>query len=328
MRRREVIAGIAGWAAAWPLAVVRAQQQALPLVGFLSSRSREDSAAHTAGFLQGLKAFGYVDGQTARIEYRWADGDYGRLPELARELVALQPALMAAGGGRPSARAVKAATSSIPIVFVTGDPVAEGLVASLARPGGNITGFSIMSGELGGKRLEVIARLVPKAGVAGLLTNPQIPITAAAQTKDVGAAAKELGLRLVVVGASTEPELETGFATLAKAEAKALVVQNDPFFDASRDRLVALAAQWRIPAIFHIREFPADGGLMSYGPSLVDAYRQMGIQAGRILRGANINDLPVMQPTRFELVINVKTARALGLTVPPALLAEADEVIE
>lgn len=319
--------GVLGGTIAWPLAA-RAQQQAVPLIGFLSSRSQEESAAHTAGFLQGLKAFGYIDGQTAKIEYKWASGDYGRLPALAKELVTLQPAILAAGGASPSVRAAKAATSSIPIVCVSGDLVAEGLVASLARPGGNITGFSIMSNELGAKRLELVVRLVSQADAVGLLTDPRIPTTAAAQTQDVGAAAKGLGLRLVVVGASTEPELETSFAALAKAGVKALVVQNDPFFDAHRDRLVALTAQWRIPAIFHIREYPADGGLMSYGPSLVDAYRQMGILAGRILKGANVNDLPVMRPTQFELVINLNTARALGLTVPPALLAEADEVIE
>ena len=327
MRRRDFIAQLSGTAAGWPL-VARAQQQAVPLIGFLSSRSREESAAHTAGFLQGLKAFGYLDGQTARIEYRWASGDYERLPVLARELVALQPAIMAAGGGAPSVRAAKAATSSVPIVFVTGEPVAARLVASLARPGGNITGVGIMSDELGGKRLELLMRMVPNADVVGLLTNPQYPDAAAVQTRDVGAAAKALGPRLVVVGANTEPELDTSFESLAKAGVKALVVQNDPAFDAWRERLIALAAKWRLPTIFHIREFPADGALMSYGASLVDAYRQMGIQAGRILKGANINELPVLRPTRFELVINLKTARALGIAVPPALLAEADEVIE
>jgi putative tryptophan/tyrosine transport system substrate-binding protein len=328
MRRREFVSLFGGAVTGWPIAA-RAQQPAVPLIGFLSSRGREDSAAHTAGFLQGLKAFGYIDGQTARIEYRWATGDYGRLPILAKELVALQPAIMAVGGGAPPIRAAKAATSSIPIVFVTGDPVAEGLVASLARPGGNITGFSIMSNELSAKRLELILRVASQADVVGLLTNPLYPGAAASQARDdIGAAAKRLGLRLVVVGASTESELDAGFATLAKAEVKALVVQNDPFFDARRDQLAALTAKWRIPAIFHIREFPADGALMSYGANLVDAYRQMGIQAGRILRGANINDLPVMRPTQFQLVINLNTARALGLTVPPALLAEADEVIE
>lgn len=309
-------------------ATARAQQQPVPLMGFLSSRSREEAAVHTLAFLQGLKAFGYIEGKTLKIEYRWASGDYARLPAMAKELVALQPSIMVAGGGLPSARAVKAATSSIPIVFVSGDPVADGLVTSLARPGGNITGVSIQSGELGAKRLELLVRLVPDARVVGLLTNPLNTGDATTQTKDVGDAAKALGLKLVVVGASTEAELEASFASLAKSGVKALVVQNDPSFDARRERLIALAAEWRMPAIFHIREFPAGDALMSYGASLADAYRQVGVQAGRILKGANINDLPVMQPTRFELVINLKTARVLGLTVPPALLAEADEVIE
>ncbi len=306
----------------------RAQQSAGPLIGFLSSRSRDESEVHTAAFLQGLKAFGYVDGKTARLEYRWASGDYGRLPAMAKELVALQPAIMVAGGGTPSVRAAKAATSSIPIVFIAGDPVADGLVASLARPGGNITGVGIMSAELGAKRLELLVRLVSQADVVGLLINPQSGSDAATQSRDVSAAAKALGLRLVIESASTEPELDASFASLAKAGVKGLVVQNDPSFDARRGHLIALAAKWRIPAMFHIREFPADGALMSYGASLADSYRQMGVQAGRVLKGAKISDLPVLRPTRFELVINLKTAHALGLTVPPELLAEADEVIQ
>jgi putative ABC transport system substrate-binding protein len=313
---------------AWLPLGVRAQQQAKPLVAFLSSRSPEEAAIHTAAFLQGLKAFGYVDGQTARIEYRWASGDYARLPALARELVALQPQIVVTGGGAPAAHAVKAATSSIPIVFVSGDPLADGMVASLARPGGNLTGVSIQSGELGGKRLALLFKLLGKADVVGLLTNSKNQGDATTQTKDVGAAAKMLGLRLVVEAASTENELDESFAAFARAGVKGLVVQNDASFDAQRGRLIALAARWRIPAIFHIREYPETGALMSYGASLVDAYRQVGVQAGRILKGAKVSDLPVMQPTVFQLVINLRTARALNLTVPPALLAEADEVIE
>jgi putative ABC transport system substrate-binding protein len=326
MRRREFIRFIGG-AFAFPV-TARAQQPTVPLIGFLSSRSPEESAGHAAACLQGLKAFGYVDGQTAKIEYRWARGEYERLPALANELAGLHPTLMIAGGGIPSARAAKAATSSIPVLFIGGDPVAAGLVTSLNRPAGNVTGVSIMSGELGGKRLELLAQLVPHAEVVALLTNPQDRGDAESQMKDVQVAARTLGRRLVVVGASTEPELERSFSALAESGASAVVVQNDPFFDSRRDQLVALAAQRRIPAIYHIREFPAGGGLMSYGPSLADAYHQAGIMAGRILKGASVADLPVVQPTRFELVINLKTAGALGLTVPPSLLAQADEVIE
>jgi putative tryptophan/tyrosine transport system substrate-binding protein len=327
MRRRNFIAGLASTTAAWPVAA-RAQQSGVVLIGFLSSRSREEAAGQTAALLQGLKAFGYIDGQTAKIEYRWAEGDYARLPVLAKELASLQPAIIIAGGGTPSARAAKSATSSIPVVFITGDAVADGLVPNLARPVGNITGVSIMSGELGAKRFGFLMQLVPQAGVVALLVNPQNRGDAVTQTQDVRAAASTLGRQLVVVAASSEPELETSFAEVVKSGAKALVVQNDPFFDVRRARLIELAAERRIPAIYHIREFPADGGLMSYGASLTDAYRQAGVQAGRVLKGANVIDLPVLQPTRFELVINLKTAAALGLTVPPALLAEADEVIE
>jgi putative ABC transport system substrate-binding protein len=324
MQRRNFIT-LPAVAVGWPFAAY-AQRLTVPLIGLLSSRSREDAAAQTAALLQGLKAFGYIDGQTARIEYRWASGDYGRLPALAEELVSQQPTIIIATGGALSAHAAKAASGSIPIVFVVADPVADDVVVSLARPGGNITGVSLMSSELGGKRLELLVQLVPDATVVGLLSNPQNK--AAAPMQQVGAAARTLGRRLVVTNASTEPELEAAFAALAKAEVKALVVQNDAAFDARRDHIIALANQWRIPTIFHIRQWPVGGALMSYGASLVDAYRQAGVQAGRILKGAKISDLPVMQPTRFEMVINLKTARALNLTVPPALLAEADEVIE
>jgi putative tryptophan/tyrosine transport system substrate-binding protein len=285
MRRRNFIAGLASTTAAWPVAA-RAQQSGVVLIGFLSSRSREEAAGQTAALLQGLKAFGYIDGQTAKIEYRWAEGDYARLPVLAKELASLQPAIIIAGGGTPSARAAKSATSSIPVVFITGDAVADGLVPNLARPVGNITGVSIMSGELGAKRFGFLMQLVPQAGVVALLINPQNRGDAVTQTQDVRAAASTLGRQLVVVAASSEPELETSFAEVVKSGAKALVVQNDPFFDVRRARLIELAAERRIPAIYHIREFPADGGLMSYGASLTDAYRQAGVQAGRVLKGA------------------------------------------
>ena len=327
MTRREFIAFLSGAAATWPLAA-RGQQPSGPLIAFLTSRSPQEAAEHTAAFLQGLKAFGYIDGQTARIEYRWANGDYARLPALAAELVDLHPAIIMAGGGTPSARAAQAATSSIPIVFVTPDPVADRLVASLSEPSRNSTGVGIMSGELGAKRFELIAQLVPHGDVFALLTNPQDPGDAVNQRRDVEAAAQNLGKRLVLVDASTDAELQSAFATLAESGVKGMVVQNDPYFDSRRAQVIALAAERRIPAIYHIREFPAGGGLMSYGASLANAYQQAGVQAGRILKGANVADLPVIQPTRFELVINLKTAAALGLTVPPLLLAQADEVIE
>ena len=325
MRRRDFVVLLGGAAIAWPLAAARAQQR--PVIGFLSSRSPEEAADHTSAFLEGLRAFGYVDGQNAAIEYRWAKGQYDRLPALANELAALHPAVIVAAGGTPSAGAAKTATSSIPVVFVTSDSVRTGLVASLSRPGGNVTGVDFMTGELGGKRLELLIQLVPQAEVVALLTNPQGP-DAGAQPHDVEIAAQALSRRLVVVGASTEAELERSFAVLVDRGATALVVANDPFFDTRRDQLIALAAHHRIPTIYHIREFPAAGGLMSYGASLVGAYRQLGIQTGRVLKGANAADLPVVRPTQFEFVINLTTAKSLGLSVPSMLFAQADEVIE
>jgi putative ABC transport system substrate-binding protein len=326
MRRRELMA-LLGGVFALPLAA-SAQQASVPVIGFISSRSPDDSAPHLAACLEGLKAFGYVDGRTASIAYRWARGEYDRLPALANEIVSLHPAVIIAGGGIPSARAMAGVTSSIPILFIGGDPVAAGLVRSLNRPTGNITGVSILSGELGGKRLELLTQLAPQAEVVGLLTNPQDRGDAGSQIKDVQIAARTLGRRLVVVGASTGPDLAKAFSALVESRATALVVQNDPFFDTVRAQMIALAAQNRIPAIYHIREFPAGGGLMSYGPSLADAYHQAGILAGRVLKGARVADLPIVQPTKFELVINLRTVASLGLTVPPTLLAQADEVIE
>jgi putative tryptophan/tyrosine transport system substrate-binding protein len=326
MQRRAFVGLLGG--ALFSLLAARAQQPGVPVIAFLSSRSPDEAAPHASAFLQGLKQFGYVDGQNARIEYRWAMGQYDRLPALAKELVELRPAVMVAVGGTPSGRAARSATSSIPVLFVIGDdPVKAGLVASLNRPGGNATGVSLMTGALGGKRLELLAQLVPKAQVMALLVNP-LGEDADPQAQDVQVAADALGRRLVIVRASTETELQKSFAALVESGASALVVENDPFFDSRREQIMALAADRRIPAIYHIREFPAAGGLMSYGPSLLGGYLQVGIQAGRILKGANAVDLPVVRPTQFELVLNLKTAKALGLTVPPTLLAQADEVIE
>jgi len=321
MQRRDFLMTLSAAAVMAP----SLRAQSLPLIGFLSSRSAADSAGHLAAFLQGLKAFGYVEGQSVAIEYRWANGKYEDLPALARELATLKPEVIVAAGGVGSARAAKSATSSIPILFVGGDPVQAGLVASLNRPGGNLSGVDVMTGELGGKRVELLLDMVPAAAAVGFLTNPQ---SADTYLRDAQEAAGARGRRFVVAGASTVGELETGFSRLAESGAKALIVGNDPFFDTVRERLIALAAEHAMPAIYHIREFPAEGGLMSYGASLAGAYHQLGIQTGRVLKGASPAELAVVRPTQFELVINLKTAKALGLTVPPTLFAQADEVIE
>jgi putative ABC transport system substrate-binding protein len=326
MRRREFLGFLGGGIATLPV-VAHAQQPSMPLIGFLSSRTPEDSRPHLAGFLRGLEAFGYVDGKTATIEYRWANGQYDQLPKLASELTNLRPAIIIAAGGAPSARAAKQATSSIPVFFVTSDSVQEGLVASLNRPGGNVTGVDIMSGELTGKRLEVLAQLVPSGGAIAFLANSSGRLSGS-KAKDAERAARALGRAFVFVDAGTDTEIDSVFSNLAQSKVGGVVVENDPFFDSRREHLIRLTAQRSIPAIYHIREFPVAGGLMSYGASLVDAYYQMAIQAGRFLKGANIADLPIVRPTKFELTLNLKTAKALGLTIPPNLLAISDEVIE
>lgn len=327
MRRREFIQAIACSALAWPSAA-RAQQATAPVVGFLSSRSPEEAAVHTTAFRKGLAEVGFVDGQNVSITFRWAEGRYERLPALAKELVDLHVSAIAAGGGEPSARAAKDATASIPIVFVIGDdPVKVGLTSSFNRPGGNATGVSFLTGELGGKRLGLICELVPGANPVALLTNPDFQ-SSEVQKEDVEAAAQALGRRLLVLDARTETDFETDFETLKREQVGALVVQNDPFFDSQREKIMSLAARYAIPTIYHIREYPAAGGLMSYGASLADTYRQAGNYTGRILKGEKAGDLPVMQPTKFELVINLKTAKALGLSASPSLLARVDEVID
>ncbi|MBS0518541.1 MAG: ABC transporter substrate-binding protein [Proteobacteria bacterium] len=325
MKRRTLATLLAGTALS-PLGA-RAQQPTAPVVGLLSSRAPAESAAHVAGLRQGLAESGYIEGQNLTIESRWAEGAYDRLPVLARELVERRVAIIVAVGSTPSALAAKAATSTIPIVFVGSDPVRAGLVTSINRPGGNITGVSLISADLGGKRLELICEMAPKADVVAVLLNPN-ELQAEAQKQSVQAAARSLGKHLLFLAASREAEFEPAFATAASARAGALVVGNDPFFDSQRGRLIALASRFGIPAIYHIREFPAAGGLMSYGASLADGYRQAGVYAGRILKGARPGDLPIVQPTHFELVVNLGTARALGLTAPASLLALASEVIE
>jgi putative ABC transport system substrate-binding protein len=325
MRRRDFMTVLVG-AAAYPLSAV-AQQKPMPVVGFLGATSTDPNAPFLAAFRQGLSETGYVEGQNVAIEYRWAEGRYDRLPALAADLVGRKVGVIVTTGGAVTAHAAKSATSTIPIVFVVADPIAAGLVASLSRPGGNLTGFSIMTAELMAKRLELLSELVPQARVIALLANPDNPITEA-MIRDVQEAARVKGLQLHILKASAEGEFEADFASLVQLQAAALLVGADSFFASRREQLVALAARHTVPAIYESRSFVAAGGLISYGASFAGMYRQLGIYAGRILKGEKPADLPVQQPTTFELVVNLKTAKALGLTLPPSILARADEVIE
>jgi putative tryptophan/tyrosine transport system substrate-binding protein len=306
---------------------LRAQQKAMTVVGFLQSGSPGPYAPYMDAFRQGLSENGYVEGQNVTIEYRWAEGSYDRLAALAADLVGRKVDVIVTMGGLSSALAAKNATSTIPIVFSAADPVGAGLVASLTRPGGNLTGFSIMATELMPKGLELISELVPQAGVIALLVNPNNPGTEAI-IRYVQEAARVKGLQLAVLKAGTESEIDVAFLTLLQLHAGGLVVGVDPFFNSRREQLVALASRHAVPVVYYWREFAADGGLISYGPSLAAGYSQAGIYVGKILDGAKPADLPVQQPTTFELVVNLKTAKALGLTVPPSILARADEVIE
>ena len=326
MRRRNFVS-LLGGAVAWPL-VARAQQPTMPVIGFLSARTAGSGALMAAAFRQGLSDSGYVEGQNLRIEYRWAEGHYDRLGALADDLVHRQVAVIGALSGTPAALAAKTATTTIPIVFGNGgDPLTSGLVASLSRPTGNITGVTFYTVQLAGKRLELLRELVPTATVIGFIVNPDNPAEEP-EAKDAEAAARALGVRLQVLNTTSEPDIDAAFTTLLERRTGALVVGSDSVFLRFSDKLVEWAARHVMPAIYFAREFPEVGGLMSYGSRQNDAYRQAGIYVAKILQGAKPADLPVMQPTKFELVINMKTAKALGLNVPVHLQQIADEVIE
>jgi putative ABC transport system substrate-binding protein len=326
MRRRELMLLLCG--AVMAARSPRAQQKAMPVIGYLNSTSADPNAPFAAAFRQGLGEAGWVEGQNVAIEYRWADGNYDRLPTLAADLVGHKVDVIATSGGDRSAVAAKTATLTIPIVSVIGgDPVAAGLIASLARPGGNLTGVSFLTAELMPKRLELLSELVPQTKVLALLVNPDNPQTEGV-INDMQRAAQAKGVQLQVVKTSTKAEIDAAFASLPQSQPGALAVQADPFFIARREQLVSLTSSYAIPAIYEWRGFVTAGGLISYGASITGVYRQVGAYAGQILKGAKPADLPVQQPTTFELVVNLNTAKALGLTVPPSILARADEVIE
>jgi putative tryptophan/tyrosine transport system substrate-binding protein len=328
MRRREFIALAGGATAAWPFAA-RAQQAALPVIGFLHPTSPDANADRMNAFRQGLKNTGYVEGENVAIEYRWAEGQIDRLPALAAELVLRKVAVVTTIGGATPAFAAKAATTTIPIVFVVAeDPVRLGLVASLARPGGNLTGINFFNAELVAKRLELLRELVPAATHVAVLVNPANAATAETTLRDAEPAARAMGLQIQLLNASTNREIDAAFATLARERPDALFVGGDAFYTVRRVQLAQLATLHKIPAIYAAREHAEAGGLLSYGTSFADTYRQLGVYAGRILKGAKPADLPVVQSSKFELVINAQTARMLGLEIPPTLLARADEVIE
>jgi putative ABC transport system substrate-binding protein len=327
MRRREFIASVGAAAVAGPRGAW-AQQAALPVIGFLSPRPPGVDTHLLAAFHQGLKEFGYIEGQNVAIEYRWADFQLDRLPTMAADLVRRRVTVIAATGGTAAASAAKMATTTIPIVFAAGgNPVKEGLVASLNRPGGNVTGMSLFTLQVGPKQLGLLHAMIPTATVIAVLVN-QNNLDSETQLEDIQAAAPTLGLRILALSVDSERDFEMAFATLVRQGAGALLITGHAFFTAHRVQLAVLAARHAIPTIYTLREFPMAGGLMSYAPNIADAHRQVGVYIGRILKGEKPADLPVMQPTKFELVINLKTAKTLGLTIPPTLLAVADEVIE
>jgi putative ABC transport system substrate-binding protein len=326
MRRRSSLA-LLGSAIAWPVAA-RGQQAALPVIGFLHSGSPTTSPRYVEGFRKGLSEEGFVEGRNVAIVFHWAEGRYDRLPALVADLVGRQVTVIFTAGGSEPARAAKAATTTIPIAFQSGaDPIAAGLVASLSRPGGNVTGVSLMGSALEAKRLELVHEVAPKASAIASLVNPKYP-DAKAQSAEVVKGAAQLGVTPIMLTASTAGEVDAAFALLDQRGAGALTVAMDPFFGSRTAQLVTLAARRALPAIYPLREYAVGGGLMSYGTDFADGFRQAGIYVGKILKGAKPAELPVLQPTKFDLVVNLKTAKALGLTVPPTLLVTADEVIE
>jgi putative ABC transport system substrate-binding protein len=323
IRRREFITVVGGAAAAWPLAA-RGQQPAMPVIGFLNGASPEKYEPFVNAFLQGLKETGYTERQNVMIEYRWADGQYTRFPEMVRDLIRRQVAVIAVN--TPAARIAKQAATNIPIVFFTGeDPVTSGLVKSLSRPGGNATGVTSMFGGLAAKQFGLLRELIPSASTVAFLVNPQNPITEP-NVRDSKEAAQILGLQVRILNASTEAEIDLAFEALSQRLAGALLVQPDAFLN--NKRIVALAARHAVPMMYQVRDLTAAGGLISYGSTLADLYRQMGVYTGKVLKGTHPAELPVLQPTKFELIINLKTAKTLGIEIPPNLLAIADEVIE
>ena len=327
MKRREFIASAGAAAVGWPFA--SRAQQAVPVIGFLSTESPGQFAHIVVAFRRGLNETGFVEHRNVGIEYRWAEGRYDQLPTLAAELASQRVAVIVATGGTVAGQAAKRATATIPIVVVIGDdPVRVGLVASVNRPGGNITGVMILSTLLAAKRLELLRDMLPKANVIGALINPTNSTSASSQLKDLETAARTIGTELRIVNASNERDLDAGFATLAQQHVDALIVSTDPYYNSRREQIVGLAARHAIPATYAFREFADAGGLISYGTSCAHAYRQAGVYVGRILKGEKPAELPVLQPTTLELIINLKAAKALGLNVPPTLIARADEVIE
>jgi len=327
MKRRQFITLLGGAAVAWPL-VARAQQSAMPVIGFMSARSAEESAHLLEAFHRGLKEGGFVEGQNVAIEFRWAQGDYARLPALAADLVSRRVNVITAVGGDPSPLAAKRATSTIPIVFgIGGDPVSAGLVESFNRPGGNATGFIVLTNVMEPKRLGLLRELAPGVPLVGVLVNPNFP-AATRQLQQIEEAARTVGQRIVVGNASTDAELDAAFAFFIREGTGALLVAGDPFFDSRRERIVALAAQQRLPAIYHFREYAVAGGLLSYGVSITEGYRQFGLYTANILKGAKPADLPVQLATKFEMIINLKTAKTLDVRISDNLLSLADEVIQ
>jgi ABC-type uncharacterized transport system substrate-binding protein len=328
MRRRDFITLLGGAAAAWPIAA-RSQSPTMPVIGFLGARSPATDAENVSAFRKGLGEAGFVEGHNVSIEYRWAEGIYDRLPKLASELTIRQAGVIVANGGVATALAAKSATTVLPILFVIGvDPVSSGLVVSLNRPGGNITGVTVLAASLASKRLELLRELAPTANLFAALVNPSNPPFTGPELAETERAAQTLGLHLRVLNATSETEIEKAFEATVQTKVEALLVSADPFFTTRLTQIIALAGRHRIPAIYYNREYATAGGLMSYGGSLTEAHRQVGIYAGRVLKGAKPSDLPVQQSARVDVAINLRTAKALGLTVPAGVLAMAGEIIE